>query len=110
MESPEIDESFATLDESPTELPIESSTVKDQDKEDKDVVDTPQTGDKEEPTAAEYLKEDVPEPAPQETGTMAVELSGRSTGPGPSAKAFLGKGKIDAKAQDDFIAFMLGKK
>ena len=27
-----------------------------------------------------------------------------------SGKAFLGKGRIDAKAQDDFIAFMLGKK
>jgi hypothetical protein len=28
----------------------------------------------------------------------------------PTGKAFLGKGRIDAKAQDDFIAFMLGKK
>jgi len=27
-----------------------------------------------------------------------------------TGKAFLGKGRIDAKAQDDFIAFMLGKK
>jgi len=27
-----------------------------------------------------------------------------------TGKAFLGKGKIDAKAQDEFIAFMLGKK
>ena len=38
-----------------------------------------------------------------------------NTGTSPPAvvatgKAFLGKGRIDAKAQDDFIAFMLGKK
>ena len=39
--------------------------------------------------------------------SVASTSAGRS---GSSSKAFLGKGKIDAKAQDEFIAFMLGKK
>lgn len=46
-----------------------------------------------------------------------ADVSGKSSGVTSSVpfipatgKAFLGKGRIDAKAQDDFIAFMLGKK
>ena len=51
-------------------------------------------------------------------GSSILDLSGSSSTvkemAGSAAlgagKAFLGKGKIDAKAQDEFIAFMLGKK
>jgi len=58
----------------------------------------------------------TPSAVPSET---AVERARESTVPAPStsapsterrAKPFLGLGRIDAKAQDDFIAFMMGKK
>ena len=110
MESSEVPESVAILDERLHKFPTESSTAKDPDSEDEVVVDTPKTGDKGKASAAEPVNKDLSEHAPQETETPTVDASGRSTGPPPSAKAFLGKGKIDAKAQDDFIAFMLGKK
>ena len=41
---------------------------------------------------------------------VSTSNSGTSTPAVVTGKAFLGKGRIDAKAQDDFIAFMLGKK
>jgi hypothetical protein len=41
----------------------------------------------------------------RENGTTLGGVSGT-----PAGKKFLGKGKIDAKAQDDFIAYMLAQK
>jgi hypothetical protein len=59
----------------------------------------------------------VPEATGGGLGSSVVDISGLSekneapaNPPVVAGKAFLGKGKIDPKAQDDFIAFMLGKK
>ena len=57
-------------------------------------------------------------PSERNWGLSSSIISTGSIGAGGSTasssiatgKAFLGKGKIDAKAQDEFIAFMLGKK
>jgi len=39
-----------------------------------------------------------------------AERTKETSAPSTSGKNFLSRGRIDAKAQDDFIAFMMGKK
>ena len=49
--------------------------------------------------------------APSErAGTDKPSRSTTNTAPSASGKTLLSRGRIDAKAQDDFIAFMTGKK
>jgi hypothetical protein len=42
--------------------------------------------------------------------TSTASATPSSIAPSGSGKTFLSRGRIDAKAQDDFIAFMMGKK
>ena len=106
----EMSESVSTLHESAGEPSSASSISKKQAAEESRTFQ--KSVEEAGASAIIVIKEDVPAmPPPQETGHRTVEVRRRiTTAPPPSAKAFLGKGKIDAKAQDDFIAFMLGKK
>jgi hypothetical protein len=108
-----MSESLATLHETPSKLSVESATHKEPSSAKEEAIpEHPEMEDDEGTGVYGIVKEEVPMSVPQEVGNPGREVSGGSTepAPAPTAKAFLGKGKIDAKAQDDFIAFMLGMK
>ena len=92
MESSEVPEPVATLDQRLHKFPVESSTTKDPDSDDEVLADTRKTGEKGKASAAEPVNKDLSEHAPQETETPIVEASGHSTGSPPSSDAFLGNG------------------
>lgn len=108
-----MSESVATLHETASKLSAESATHKEPGSAEEEAIpEHPEMEDDEGTGVYGIVKEEVPMSVPPEVGNPGREVSGGSTtpAPAPTTKAFLGKGKIDAKAQDDFIAFMLGMK
>jgi len=112
MESSEVAESVATLHETAPKASIETVVIQAQAHEETEILEHHKMEDAQEAMIYGNVNQDIAAAAPEEIGKPGGEVIGRTglPAPGPSTKAFLGKGKIDAKAQDDFIAFMLGKK
>ena len=108
-----MSESLATLHETPSKLSVDSASHREPGSSEGEAIpEHPEMEDDEDTGVYGIVKEEVPMSVPQEAGNPGGEVSGGSTAPAPAptTNAFLGKGKIDAKAQDDFIAFMLGMK